>query len=265
MPTQPGTGARGQEPGAEANAPSLSLWERVGVRVLPALLAGAVGGYLATQRLAQTPHYPQAEVWQRELVERHGHVKGTILAQRVQTRYAQLYAERPRFKEATLRRHLEHHILPGLALYRTLRTEHADKPAVLKETARLLEAGLTAQRDPLDRLKHLPAAAFLRVAGRLTLQRDFPAAGWETEQIEDSPDRLAFRVHHCFYQEVLAAYEAPELTALFCHLDNVRFTKLPPGILWERTQTLGHGDPMCDFCWRRVAPTEVSHDRDDEA
>ena len=233
--------------------------------VFGSLVAGAVGGWLVTRRLGRSPVYPQAQVWERELIERHGHVKGTILAQRVQTRYAQLYAERPRFKERALRMHLERYILPGLALYRTLLADHANKPAVLKETARLLEAGLLAERDPLDVLKVLPAPLFLRVAGRLTLQRDFPAAGWEVEGIEDSPDRLAFRVHHCFYQEVLAAYETAELTALFCHLDNVRFTKLPPGLLWERTQTLGHGDPMCDFCWRRVAPTEVSHDRNDEA
>ena len=252
---------RDQGAGVEAQAPSRSPWEGV----LPALVAGAIGGYLAAQRLGQPPSYPQAEVWERELAERHGPVKGAILAQRVQTRYAQLYAERPHFKEPALRRHLVHYILPGLALYRTLRADCAAAPAVLKETARLLEAGLVAQRDPLDVLKHLPAALFLRVAGRLTLQRDFPVVGWETERIEDGPDRLAFNVHHCFYQEVLAAYEAPELTALFCHLDNVRFTKLPPGLVWERTQTLGHGDPMCDFCWRRVAPTEVSHDRDDEA
>ncbi|MCW5850174.1 MAG: L-2-amino-thiazoline-4-carboxylic acid hydrolase [Anaerolineae bacterium] len=246
---------RGQ--GAGAREPILS--------VVASLLAGAVGGFLAAQRLGQPLRYPQAQVWERELVERHGHVKGTILAQRVQTRYAQLYAERPRFSERALRMHLERHILPGLALYRTLLAAHANKPAVLKETARLLEASLLAQRDSLDLLKVLPAALFLRVAGRLTIQRDFPAVGWEIEGIEDSPARLAFNVHHCFYQEVLAAYEAPELTALFCHLDNVRFTKLPPGLLWERTQTLGHGDPMCDFCWRRVAPTEVSHDRNDEA
>ena len=233
--------------------------------VFVSLVAGAVGGTLAARGLSQPPRYPQAQTWERELIERHGQVKGTILAQRVQTRYAQLHAERPRFKERVLRMHLERHILPGLALYCTLLADHANKPAVLKETARLLEASLAAQRDPLDLLKVLPAGLFLRVAGRLTLQRDFPAAGWETEWIEDSPARLAFHVHHCFYQEVLAAYEAPELTALFCHLDNIRFTKLPPGLLWERTQTLGHGDPRCDFCWRRVAPTEVSHDRNDEA
>jgi predicted ArsR family transcriptional regulator len=44
---------------------------------------------------------------------------------------------------------------------------------------------------------------------------------------------------------------APELTPLYCQMDDLLFEALPPEIRWERTKTLGRGDEICDFRWTR--------------
>lgn len=70
------------------------------------------------------------------------------------------------------------------------------------------------------------------------------------EIIEDSPDCFAFNVYRCFILDVLAEYDAAELTALYCKTDDWLAESLP-GIRWERTRTLGRGDDCCDFRWCR--------------
>jgi hypothetical protein len=49
------------------------------------------------------------------LSEIHGDVEAEMLLQRVQTRYKELFSRRWRHAQCALRKHLEKHILPGLA------------------------------------------------------------------------------------------------------------------------------------------------------
>jgi len=75
--------------------------------------------------------------------------------------------------------------------------------------------------------------------------------GWDIELVENSQCSFAFNVHRCFYLDVLTAYGAPELTALYCRLDDLLYATWSPSIRWERTKTLGRGDDCCDFRYSR--------------
>jgi hypothetical protein len=72
------------------------------------------------------------------------------------------------------------------------------------------------------------------------------------EPVEDNDRCFAYDVHRCFYLDVLTAYGAPELTALYCKMDDLMYEALPPTITWERAKTLGRGDDRCDFRWCRM-------------
>ena len=91
-------------------------------------------------------------------------------------------------------------------------------------------------------------ALFRRMA-RTTLKYIFPPEGWETEMVEDNNRAYAFNMVSCFYLDVVTAYGAPELTPVYCRMDELLYERLPPTIRWQRTRILGKGDDCCNFRW----------------
>jgi hypothetical protein len=218
------------------------------------LAAGVLGGIALQRKLTKPKRMRKIEIWQQAMAETRGEVEAAFLAARVEARYDELYAHRPRFAHPALREHLETGILPGLALYQALRQETGDPEAALAELDRLFEAWV--QHAPMQKqvqlLSYLPDPfAVLRVANRLVLKKSFPPEGWTIEWVEDSDDCVAYNIHDCFYTKVLTAYGAPELTAHFCQGDDLLYGNLP-GISWERSQTIGRGDPLCNFRFCRA-------------
>ena len=217
------------------------------------LIAGGVAGFIAGKRVAISRRMPNLATWQRELAKQHGEVEAAMLAARVQARYNELYAGRPRFAHHALRDHLEKNILPGLALYQILRAESDDQEAMLTQVETLFKTFVVPTRNLILLLARLPNPfAVFRVAARQTLRKSYPPQGWEMQMVEDSDQCVAFDVFRCFYLDVLTAYGAPELTPLYCKLDDLIYESLPPTIGWERTKTLGRGDDRCDFCWQLI-------------
>jgi hypothetical protein len=203
---------------------------------------------------------PHLRAFEQGLASIHGDVPATILAARMQARYDTLYPTRPRFAHPALRWHLTDQILPGLALYQTLRDSAAERG--LTPQAALAETGVVLQRldvmaNRLPLLRHVPFtfALFRRAAVAMLLL--YPSKGWDIQVVENSQRSFAFTVTRCFYIEVLTAYGAPELTPHFCQLDDIAFAGLPPCITWERSTTLARGGACCDFRWRQ-APVSVA-------
>jgi hypothetical protein len=194
---------------------------------------------------------PNLKIWQQALIERHGEIQGSILAARTQAKYKRLYDERPHFTHPALQWHLEQKILPGLTLYQVLSKENSDQDAVLAEVGSLLEIGSRALSKFVNLYRYLPLPfAIMRKMFRASLLA-FPRQGWDMVQVENSKTSFAFNVHRCFYLDIFTAYGAPELTALYCRLDDLLYTQWSPSIRWERNKTLGRGDDCCDFRYSR--------------
>ncbi len=221
---------------------------------LAGLGAGAIGGLAAARLLARPRRMPRFTITQRALAETRGAIPAALLAARIQARYEELYTHRPRFSQPALRQHLESSILPGLAVYQTLREETDNQAAVMAEIDRVLSAWIerSGQPEQMRLLGRLPDPfAFLRFANRLVLKTNYPPEGWNIEWVEDSDRCVAFDIHECFYLKVLTGYGAPELTAHFCRGDDLLYGNLP-GIAWGRTRTLGRGDDRCNFRFSRA-------------
>jgi hypothetical protein len=205
---------------------------------------------------------PHAQTFQRALAATRGETTAAILVARAQARYDELYSQRPRFAHPALRWHLTFQILPGLALYQTLRENAAQRGATPEQA--LAETGAVLKRLDvlapwLRRLRWLPwAPALFWLTFQPTLAL-FPASGWDLRIEENRPRRIAFTIYRCFYLDTLTAYGAPELTAHYCALDDIAYAALPPSIRWERTTTLGRGGPSCDFCYRRATGGGMAH------
>ncbi len=230
-------------------------WRLIGIG-LSVLAIGAVAGLLIGRRRNARPQLPDATIWRQALTEKYGPIEASALIEKAQQRYEVLYRARPHHNHPALRMHLTQNILPALALYQVLLANKRDQAAALAEMESLLHASAVRSnlRKMTAALKDVPEPyRLLRPVVRVAMQFGFPAAGWETEWIEDSDQRMAFNIHRCFYLNTLTAYDAPELTRLFCQMDDVVYEALPLSIQWERTGTLGRGDGACDFCYRHIA------------
>lgn len=95
-----------------------------------ALVAGGAVAFVASRRRSGRPRIRHLGAWQKSLAETHGEAEAARLAAHVQARFEELYAERPRFAQRAPRDHLENSILPGLALYQTLRDELEQEAAI---------------------------------------------------------------------------------------------------------------------------------------
>ena len=227
-----------------------NLWIGLGV-----LATGAMTGLLIARRRNASPQVPDAAIWRQALTTQHGPIEASALIENAQQRYEVLYRARPHHDHPALRMHLTQNILPALAIYQVLLAQKGDRAAALAEMESRLQAGAmrSGLRKATAALKYLPKPfTLMRLVTRPAMKFGFPAAGWETEWIEDSDQRMAFNIHRCFYLNTLTTYGAPELTRLFCQMADVVYEALPPSIQWERTSTLGRGDGVCDFCYRHV-------------
>ncbi len=218
------------------------------------LLAGGLMGLILYRRQADSGKMPHIDAWQRVLAENgRSEEEAAAVAARAQKRYEELYATRRRIASRALRNHLEDNILPGLALYQALREQGDDRETVLEEMESLFGTAFGKLNAIVPVVVRLPGAFDLfRKLTPLGMRLNFPREGWDIEWLENHPGCLAFNMHSCFYLDVLTAYDAPELTPLYCKMDDLLFEQLPSSIVWERTKTLGRGDEVCNFRWRRA-------------
>lgn len=212
------------------------------------LSAGALIGYLSSRKHDTRPTFDELKVWEAELIKSRGKVAGTLLASRVQSRYEELYAARPHYANAALRNHLEANILPGLALYQVLREDGCDQQSALDEVGRLeeitfRESGMNQAIQQLSRLPN-PFGIFRAMQG--LVGKMFPKEGWTFLWKENNDRAIAYDCVDCFYLRTLTQHGAPELTPIFCHLDDVMFDNVS-FMDWKRNKTLGRGDEVCNF------------------
>lgn len=167
-------------------------------------------------------------------------------------RYDDLYAERKRYDNRALAKHLEESILPGIALYQALLAD----PDTQQRSMDLVEAAFgewaASRRKALEPLaRHSIFYWLMRFTTRPVTRRSYPEEGWEIEWLEVSGQQIAYNINKCFYLEVLLEYGVPELTAQYCRMDDLIYDGLSPHARWDRKKTLGRGDDCCDFRFER--------------
>ena len=139
--------------------------------------------------------------------------------------------------------------MPGLALYQVLLEEGAARPAALEETGRLLALDIPQARL-IPWVIRLPGYfSIFRWLVRIEMKWMYPREGWQLRWFQDDDSAIDFHIYRCFYLDVLTSYGAPELTPLFCRLDDLLGDAMAPAIQWRRLKTLGRGDEVCDFCF----------------
>lgn len=177
---------------------------------------------------------------------------GAELVRKVDKRFGELLVEHPLPDNRHLKWHLQEHILPGLAIYQTLRAEGRSQESALETFDQIVEVVVTPNRHQMSLLGRFPLIhPLLRLVIRPAM-RQYPQEGWQTDWVENSRDAIRFNMRSCFYFDVLSRHGAPELTASFCRGDDLVYSQMSPHLEWKRTQTIGRGAEYCDFCFART-------------
>ncbi len=224
------------------------------------LALGTLGGVFAAKKLLQKERMPNAKPWQRILAEERGEIDAAVFMARVQGNYEELKARRPIFDRTIFNLHVLHDILPGLALYLTLREDGLDEDAAIEKIDQIFDAWFTLY-PPVNMNVVVQMGSLIedfdifRRLTRFTVEKFFPSPGWQYKVVADNEHTYAFDIHNCFYIDVLSYYGSPELTPIYCRLDDILMDAFPEAIQWKRTQTIGKGADFCNFCWE-YAPRE---------
>jgi hypothetical protein len=172
--------------------------------------------------------------------------------ERIYVRYRDLYANHDLPQNQFLRLHLSEGILPGLAFYQILRESGESQESALMLIDHAFEQLFS---DNVKKMKKLGRLPFIYPLLRLFINRamrPYPPEGWKTEWIQNDKKAIRFNMKSCFYHDTLSKYGAPELTASFCHVDDLIYGNMSPALSWQRTMTIARGNAYCDFCFARA-------------
>lgn len=201
---------------------------------------------------ARDSRIPYMQVWQQKLEEAFGKGESRRIVTGMKHNYEKFLKDAPAVRSRALRIHLQHSILPLLALYQSLLEAGFTREESLDTCHKLFIQGLDKQRTQQETLWKLPFAyALYRWLVKPFMQFGFPAEGFEVEWVERSREQIAFNMHTCFYLDTLSRYGAPELTPIFCNADDFIYQNVSPKIQWQRSQTLAKSGMLCDFRYIR--------------
>ena len=146
------------------------------------------------------------------------------------------------------KRHLEGQILPGIAVYETLKTVMTPEEA-FRTVHGYVEAYALSARKMLVGLLRLPGLYRLipGISARMVHKIFGEAAGVAANEYRTAGGVMRIDMVKCPYHETCVRYGCPELCACFCDSDDIAYDNMHPKLLWHRTKTLGRGGDCCDF------------------
>lgn len=144
------------------------------------------------------------------------------------------------------RMHIHNTILPRIAIYRALQQAMPeDAMGIMDETVKKQAMAMGGMLGSI--LKFPGMKGFFILMFRVAARKMFgPSAGFAQTFHHADKGSVMFDITQCPYCEVCSACGCWELTHTFCDSDVYCYGALP-GIVFERTQTLGTGGACCDF------------------
>lgn len=189
-------------------------------------------------------------LWNKRLAQRHGQKVTDAIVLETKNIYEQLI-KNDILKDNPHKKQLINMIFPILAVYLAMKNNHLTQQNALQDVEDLVrETFFSTQLSGIRLINRILPDPFPVIKPALRIMMHFSdlPAGQEIKQ--DDKNCFAIHVYQCFIHDTLKEHHAPELTPVFCATDDWLSAAMPK-IQWQRTQTLGIGGEMCDFCWCR--------------
>jgi hypothetical protein len=199
--------------------------------------------------------FPHESEFQQTLTENLSSDQASVIIQHARMQHQALFKNRKKYSKKALQKHLEGFILPGIALHQSLLANGYPREEALVIMEMCFRELSKPMRKRMVLLGRLPFFyPLLRIMAKPIMKANFPAEGWKIEWKEFNQESIAFDMKSCFYLDVLTEYDLPELTSLYCWMDDLIYDEVSPYIKWDRTKTLGRGDDCCNFRFVRSGP-----------
>jgi hypothetical protein len=196
---------------------------------------------------------PHEDAFLRALTKELGPNRTPDVINHARMQFLALYKNRKDYQNKALQNHLERSILPGIALYQSILAFGYPQEQALVIMEAAFREWVKPTRKRIVGLGRLPFYFHLmRVMIKPMMIKNFPESGWKIEWKNLDRKLIAFDMKSCFYLDVLMEFGVPELTPMYCWLDDQIYEGVSPYVKWDRTKTLGRGDDCCDFKFIRV-------------
>ena len=148
--------------------------------------------------------------------------------------------------------HTDSRILPSAAIYLSLKDVIGREKAyrVIEDAAVRICAGIEKKLQNMMKLPGMQSL-FVRVWDPLTKKMFGAGNGFQNTFYPKKKGEYRMDVTACPYFRTFTELGCPELTRIFCENDERIYGHLP-GLIFERTGTLGKGAERCDFCIRKL-------------
>lgn len=146
--------------------------------------------------------------------------------------------------------HLNNTILPTVSIYKALL--EMDPAHALSSAHTVMMNVCEKSGAVMRRALKLPGmkSVFMWLIPKAAVKMFGPDCGFRFEHFEARKDVVKMDMVACPYCRYAELFGTPELTFVFCDSDFAVYGNLP-GIVFERTQTLGTGGTRCDFRFAR--------------
>ena len=74
--------------------------------------------------------------------------------------------------------------------------------------------------------------------------------GWNVEFPKCPKNTFSMITHSCIYHQIFSKYGMPEMTAVFCKVDDILYSELPKAEFLY-TEQIGRGGSMCDYTFKK--------------
>lgn len=74
--------------------------------------------------------------------------------------------------------------------------------------------------------------------------------GWDVEYPKCVSGVYSMVIHKCIYRQIFSKYGMPEMTAIFCKVDDIMYSDLPRAEFIYSEQ-IGRGGSMCDYTFKK--------------
>lgn len=150
-------------------------------------------------------------------------------------------------KNRKIRHHLFYIILPAISVYQALLNCNlsSEKAAeIIKECSYSYYQKIANFYSVLGRLPRF--YAFFKAVFKYAMC-EYPEDGWDIEWLVNNRDEVSFNMHSCLYYDTFKKYGCPELTHIFCGVDNLCYDNMSNKVKFVRTKTIAGGHELCNF------------------